>query len=231
MFLKKMRGNTLRWFSIGTGAFIVVIAIGILTFADQKQYLACGPMNTGHEHLNCNDCHRPVDANWTKQIASSASYLLGLQEETTGFGSIKVENQVCLNCHERPNDRHPVGRFLEPRFDHARESLAPQNCSSCHTEHQGIRVTVSSAGFCSTCHQDMQMKDDPLSLSHASLAKLNRWDSCLTCHDYHGNHKGKAPTLFEDAATIDQIKEYLNGGASPYSKEKYFQPNTPRDKQ
>ena len=43
-----------------------------------------------------------------------------------------------------------------------------------------------------------------------------RWETCLGCHDFHGNHAMKAPRRLGDAIPSDQIQRYFDGGRSPY---------------
>ena len=43
-----------------------------------------------------------------------------------------------------------------------------------------------------------------------------RWESCLQCHDYHGNHKFNTPLRLQDAHTLDVLEKYLKGGPSPF---------------
>ena len=60
---------------------------------------------------------------------------------------------------------------------------------SCHREHQGVRVTLTEIGYCRHCHEETRLKRDPLDVSHEALIKAKEWDSCLGCHDFHGNHR------------------------------------------
>jgi len=73
-----------------------------------------------------------------QQTQANLRNALGLCDHLADFGKLTVTNESGLGCHERPNDRHPVYRFLEPRFLKARVSLRPQLCVSCHTEHKGF---------------------------------------------------------------------------------------------
>jgi len=116
------------------------------------------------------------------------------------------------------DDRHPVYRFLEPRFADARAALAPQACTSCHAEHTGRRATVEPTA-CRHCHADIELQSDPVSTPHAELARVGAWDTCLGCHDFHGNHAITVPTALTDAASPAAIERYLAGGESPYEGE------------
>ncbi len=149
-----------------------VVALGLLlvaflTFPDRNALVAKGPMNTGHEGLGCQECHSAVAGTAAQQLNSNVYDWLGLRESTIGFGSEDVGNAACLDCHERPDDRHPISRFLEPRFADAREHIEAHMCVACHTEHQGVRVTQPTIGFCTHCHQDTSLEDDPITPTHA----------------------------------------------------------------
>jgi nitrate/TMAO reductase-like tetraheme cytochrome c subunit len=132
------------------------------------------------------------------------------------------DNKDCLACHEREDDRHPVYRFNEPRFIEARQAIQPQFCVSCHKEHTGVRVS-SDPENCKFCHQKLKMKEDPLDISHFDLIKLKNWDTCLACHDFHGDHVMKTPTNTKDMLDQQQIKNYMAGGKDPYSDKKRTQ--------
>ena len=138
------------------------------------------------------------------------------------FGHQVVTNENCLACHERPNDRHPVYRFLEPRFLKAREALSPQFCVSCHAEHKGQRVTRTEIDYCVNCHKKTRLRKDPLDVSHERLIALKRWESCLGCHDFHGNHMMKTAKTVEAIIPAEKIRAYFQGGASPYGTERRY---------
>lgn len=197
----------------------VCLGLAVLTFtvsSKQAQFHAKGPMNTGHETLACGDCHAQAPGNFRQQVQAKLNYALGLRETPATFGRKPVGNGECLACHERPNDRHPVYRFLEPRFAKAREALHPQECIACHAEHQGKRVSLATVGFCQQCHQDTKLKKDPLDTSHAVLIEQRRWESCLGCHDFHGNHIMKTATTVSVAMPAETLRDYFGDHASPY---------------
>lgn len=176
-------------------------------------------MNTGHEELSCAACHRPAPGTVRQQLQAKIRFAVGLRAEPVDFGLAAVTVSDCLECHDRPDDRHPTYRFLEPRFRRARSLIQPQRCVSCHQEHTGRRVTVEGA-FCRHCHEGLALEDDPLEPSHQSLAEDRRFDTCLRCHDFHGNHVMKTPDRLKQAVEQGQIEAYLEGGAVPYPKEK-----------
>ena len=101
-----------------------------------------------------------------------------------------------------------------------RDRIHPEACASCHREHHGVRVTRSDGTFCRECHGELVVKRDPLDVPHTSLVASERWDTCLGCHDFHGNHAAKPAQRLEDALPIAPIHEYFRGGPSPYGAPK-----------
>jgi hypothetical protein len=200
---------------IGLGLGLVTAVLCALLAPGQEYLTAPGKMNTGHGDLDCTSCHRPAPGTVRQQIQAGTRFLLGLRETPVDFGFRKVQNRDCNACHERPFDRHPVFRFNEPRFSDVRKVLAPQQCASCHREHSGRRVTVEP-GYCRHCHGELQMKNDPLDVPHATLVRESLWLSCLGCHDFHGNHEMQSPARFGDAISALRVGRYFQGDASPY---------------
>lgn len=181
-----------------------------------------GTMNPGHDDLACGDCHRAAPGNLSQQLRANVQYVLGRRDQPADFGKQAVGNAVCLDCHERPNERHPVGRFLEPRFAEAREAIQPQFCLSCHQEHQGQRVTVEPT-YCRYCHTETVVENDPISISHEQLIADQRWETCLGCHDFHSNHMiTMLNTDVTAAFSMEAIEVYFEGGHSPYGDEVYY---------
>ncbi|MEM7483232.1 MAG: cytochrome c3 family protein [Acidobacteriota bacterium] len=193
----------------------------VLFAPGSETFHALGPMNTGHAEVQCSACHRQAPGTFRQQVQANARYAFGLRPEPADFGLADVSDAACLDCHERPNDRHPTFRFLEPRFAKARENLQPQTCMGCHLEHAGERITVK-ADYCSECHGDLELKVDPVDTPHHELVATASWNTCLGCHDFHGNHLWKAPTRMADRLDPAVIEEYFRGGPSPYSDEKEF---------
>lgn len=197
-----------------------LLALGWLLLPASETLLAHGPMNTGHEGFRCESCHEPAPGTLRQQLQANVRHLVGLRATAADFGRRDVGNEVCIDCHERPDDRHPVYRFLEPRFAQARRDLAPQRCESCHHEHSGERVTLTDIAYCRSCHGETRLKRDPLDVSHADLIAARRWETCLGCHDFHGNHVMKTAERLEDAIAPEVIRTYFAGGASPYGRER-----------
>ncbi len=92
----------------------------LLTSRGRERWHAFGPANVGHEQLECGDCHRPARGTTRQQAQANVRFLLGHAKTKVAFGHEPVTNDVCQECHARPRDRHPVSRFVEPRFEKAR---------------------------------------------------------------------------------------------------------------
>jgi len=210
--------STRRRVGIGLGLCLAIAALCAFLAPGQEHLTAPGRMNSGHEELACTNCHRPAPGSVRQQIQAGTRFLIGLRETPVDFGYREVENDDCYACHERPFDRHPVFRFNEPRFSDARKVIAPQHCASCHREHSGRRVTVEP-GYCQHCHGELEMKDDPLDVPHATLVREGLWHSCLGCHDFHGNHVMDSPTRLADAIPSLRLGRYFQGEASPYPRQ------------
>ncbi len=205
-------------YAAGVGVGLLALAFLLLPGNDAPHVR--GPMNTGHEGFRCESCHESAPGTVRQQLQANVRHLLGLRATAADFGRSDVGNTTCIGCHERRDDRHPVYRFLEPRFAQARRDIAPQRCESCHREHAGQRVTLTDIGYCATCHGETKLKRDPLDVSHTDLIKAKRWETCLGCHDFHGNHIMKTARKLQDAFTPEAVRAYFAGAASPYGKER-----------
>lgn len=203
-----------------TGAVAGAVALAFLLLPSSEPLRAHGPMNTGHEDMPCGYCHREAPGSFRQQVQANLRYLAGGRASPADFGRQDVGNDACLACHDRPDDRHPVYRFLEPRFARAREALQPQACVSCHLEHSGRRVTQPDVGYCAGCHEDTKLRKDPIDVPHERLVADKRWETCLGCHDFHGNHVMKTATRLDRATPPAAIRAYFEGGRSPYGEEK-----------
>lgn len=222
MTIKTGRSRHRQNLAYAVGASVGLLAVGLLALPAEEKLHAHGPMNSGHEAIACDGCHRPAPGSVRQQIQANVRYWLGWREQPADFGRTAVDNAACLDCHERPNDRHPVYRFLEPRFLNARQTIAPQNCLSCHAEHRGQRVTQREIGYCVNCHKDTKVRKDPLDVPHDRLIALKQWESCLGCHDFHGNHIYKLPIEAEKIIPPDRIRAYFAGGPSPYGNTLHY---------
>ena len=211
-----MRLPLRRRLGVGTGIVAGIAITAWLNAPGQAHLLAPGPMNAGHASVACVGCHVPAPGSVRQQLQAIARDWLDREASRVDLGYRAVGNAQCESCHDRPDDRHPVYRFLEPRFADARAAIHPERCASCHQEHAGARVTVADAGYCRHCHADLEVEGDPLDISHRTLVEGKRWDTCLGCHDYHGNHALETPTRLDAAIPPAAIEGYLRGGASPY---------------
>jgi hypothetical protein len=205
----------------GTGAAFGLGCVVLLLSPEYERWRSPGPANAGHEALACSDCHRAAKGTMRQQLQANVRYLIGLRDRPVDFGLIAVDSPDCMDCHPRPTDRHPIYRFFEPRFADAREAIQPQRCISCHREHTGRRVTQPN-GFCKNCHGGLSIPADPAEPTHEGIVKAEAWNTCLRCHDFHGNHEDETPEHLADGVTDGEIERYLEGGASPYSKKKRY---------
>lgn len=208
---------------------LIGIGIGLIIFIilPQKQaedYLSLGPMNTGHEGLSCNACHTDAKGTLMQQLQSNISYAFGQRRTSADFGTENVDNKKCLECHDRPNDRHPTFRFLEPRFKDAIAEINATQCETCHLEHNDTRVVFEDANFCVNCHYDLEVKNDPIDVPHSILIEQKEWNTCLQCHDFHGNHVYKVAEKMKDTIPLKEIRAYLAGGKDPFSNKKKHMP-------
>lgn len=217
----KKRRLRQRWGQI-TGLGLGLVCLALFLLPGMKKLSVRGPMNIGHESLACGDCHKDAPGTARQQIQANIRYFLGARAKPAVFGHERVNNDTCIECHDRPNDRHPVFRFNEPRFREARAAIKPQECTSCHQEHHGIRVSQSQE-FCVNCHSDLSMKNDPISVPHETLVAEQKWDTCLGCHDFHGNHDMETPIRLEAVYESSSIQDYFDGKApSPYGVNKFY---------
>ncbi len=220
-----MRSPTARQIRIFAALAIVpmFVAAGVvLTDRDAMSIMSHGPLQAGHDAVNCESCHTPSPGTTRQKIQAKVHFLLGLREVSVDFGFEEVTSQACLTCHARPNERHPIYRFQEPRFQKAVEVIDATSCLGCHSEHTTFRTTTDLK-FCQACHADLELKSDPLDVNHATLIDNLEWQTCLGCHDFHGNHSHKAPLLLEAAIPAVQISAYLRSRPSPYALPKRFE--------
>lgn len=199
-----------------TGLVLSILLLLSLSMSQFQTIRSPGVLNTGHEALECKECHENAGGSIRQQIQANLNYLLGARSSQVTFNYESPDNHDCLACHTRDNDNHPIYRFNEPRFQEVREKIQPQYCNSCHKEHSGVRVT-SNPENCKQCHDETIVKEDPLDISHEILVKQNKWDTCLQCHDFHGNHEMQIPTHTPDMHDANLINQYFKGGKDPYS--------------
>jgi hypothetical protein len=203
------------------GITLLAVTFAIIMWPGNEQLTSLGPMNIGHETLKCNACHVKAKGNVFQQFGANTQHIFGMRKKPVTFGHEDVSNNTCKSCHQRPDDRHPVHRFMEPRFAEVRNQIHPEKCESCHREHNSVRLVIDDTGYCQNCHKDTELKKDPLmDVSHSVLISQNKWSTCLQCHDFHGNHIMETPVAMKDTIPLRLIKAYILGGISPYSAKK-----------
>ncbi|WP_258105730.1 cytochrome c3 family protein [Marinoscillum sp. MHG1-6] len=230
--MKISRKRKRQWIGFGVGLFVTTATYTILSLPSNDDMLSLGPMNTGHEDLTCESCHTPAKGNVFQQAQANLLFSIGLRSKEADFGTENVDTEKCLECHDRDNDRHPLHRFKEPRFSAARKDLGHEGqveCESCHKEHNGVRVTQTNIGYCQNCHEETVLNNDPLEISHEELIDRGMWETCLQCHDFHGNHIFHAAESMNDTIPVAIVREYFEGGETPYSEIKKYYPLTEED--
>lgn len=204
---------------------IAFVSIGIWAVPPGIGLRSKGTMNTGHENLKCESCHTPADGTLRQQLGHNARVALGiLDDDWADVGHSHVSNTECQGCHDRPNDRHPVSRFEEIRFAEQRLTLGPHRCVNCRGEHTGQRIARVETGFCVNCHGDLDVANDPIDVPHSELVASGEWSTCLTCHDFHGNHVYDVPIKMENRLRLSEIQAYFEGGKDPYGEQKKYLP-------
>jgi len=159
------------------GLVLGIAMFYILTLDAAEEYVSIGPMNVGHQEVSCVACHADATGSLMQQIQSNISYAVGARESSVDFGTQDVTVTNCLQCHDRPNDRHPNHRFSEPRFKDAIRNIDATTCITCHSEHHDERVSVNSINFCMNCHQDLVVEGDPLDIDHKTLIANESYSS------------------------------------------------------
>ncbi len=204
-----------RTFAYGTGLVIATSLLGVFVSVPEGRILAKGPANPGHSELDCADCHENAPGTLRQQLQGVVAYGLARRPDLPTVGRLPVSNETCLDCHVRPQDRHPVYRFFEPQFIDARREIGANQCRSCHREHSGRHVS-NAGNFCVACHEDIRLKREKIDPSHEQLSADGRWDTCLSCHDFHGNHEWETPDSLARALPLEEVQRYLKDGESVY---------------
>jgi len=200
-------------------AFGLALVTGLLALPDHGRSVVPGHMTPGHEGLACAKCHAAAPGTMRQQVQANVLHWAGFRRTGASFGHEPASRASCTGCHARDDDRHPSFRFREPRFTAVNRTLDARDCLTCHAEHTGRRVSNDGL-FCASCHEGMQARREVIQPAHAELSRAKRWDSCLTCHDFHGNHPVRAPHRVEEARDLADVRAYLADGPDPYSAQK-----------
>lgn len=163
-----------------------------------------------HPQLSCEQCHQPAAGTTRQQFQANLKHWLGTREHGVDWMTRAISNSDCLDCHRNSEDPHAPHLFLEPKFEETRNEIHPEVCTSCHAEHDGA-ISITGNTYCFHCHENIDLANDPAQPSHLYLVQNKEWDSCLRCHDYHGNHADKTPRNLTDAPALLRIEEYLEG--------------------
>lgn len=212
----------LRWLALFLIVPVTALGAVVLTVPDAQTVISAGPIQHGHETVDCSGCHEAAAGTIRQQAQANVKFAMGLREHPVDFGYVEVTSQTCIGCHERPNERHPIYRFNEPRFQEAKAVVNATTCLGCHTEHTAEKAFVEPT-FCVACHEDLSVKNDPIDVPHVTLIAVNRWSTCLGCHDYHGNHAAKPQVTLASAFDEDAVRAYLEAGPSPYGETKIYE--------
>lgn len=208
----------------------VVLAGFALSPQGGQHLLAHGPLLASHQALACADCHLSARGTTRQQVQAQLRFALGLRQAAVDFGYQRVTSDQCIACHDRPNDRHPIYRFQEPRFQTAIQQVPATSCLGCHSEHGAVKIT-SGATYCAACHVGLKIAVDPIDIPHETLISDERWNTCMQCHDYHGNHQYSVPHRLDAGLDLAQIQRYLSGGleggVDPYGGFKSYRAVTP----
>jgi hypothetical protein len=204
--LRKRRGAIMLALAL-TSALVLCLSL-----PQNERWLSPGGGRDCHPELACVECHRPAAGSTRQQIQANVKYWLGQRSTGAEWHTAEISNADCLVCHQAANEIHTTHRFLEPRFAAARNAIEPHNCRGCHAEHSGKLIEMNG-NYCRHCHDSLRIINDPVRPSHASLIEQQRYETCLQCHDYHGNHLHQVPHKLSDAEPLDRIQAYLNGEA------------------
>lgn len=218
--------SKLRYSAIGCSIPLMIYGLFGVATDLQNPLFAKGSIQAGHTELACSECHLKNPGTYRQQIQANAYYLVGLRSSPIDFGYAKVGSRECLACHERPNERHPIYRFQEPRFENSLRRVAATSCLGCHNEHVNRRVS-DDLTFCSACHSDLDLRSDPLDVSHTEIINMNDWESCLGCHDFHGNHVFNAPSVYSLKHDVKEIRHNLARGGPLYGDDVHYKARQP----
>ena len=205
---------------------MALLATAVLTRPEAMTLLSHGPIQKGHTEVACSGCHEDSVGTIRQQTQANLRHLVGLRSTPADFGFAPVTSEQCVACHERPNDRHPIYRFREPRFSEAIAQVEATSCLGCHTEH-----TPTGRDRTDILHRLSQGSGTEIrsGCPHVTLIAEDRWGTCMGCHDFHGNHARKAQTTLALAYDPDDIRAYLQQAPGPYGTDKSYPAKTSPD--
>ncbi len=213
------------------GALLSLTLLAAFNTPQQEQFLSPGGDREMHEGMRCDQCHESAPGTIRQQVQANLQHWLGFRNNGASFITEAVDSVDCQDCHEMPNNRHPYHRFAHSEYFDLRAILGQHECSGCHDHHSSANI-VPSMDFCMHCHRVWGDKKDTITPRHTTLIAEERWETCLQCHDFHGNHDYSAPLLLTEALSVEQIQDYLDGNAPapygdllyPYPKERENSP-------
>ncbi len=184
---KKLRKQWLVWvlLSLLLSAWLAYLMLS----GDNKELFMPGPVSSGHHQIGvaCEACH------------------------TDPLGGGEVILQACIDCHgedrKKPDDSHPVEKFLDPRNADRLENIDATNCITCHTEHRP-EITMKDGltqaiDLCFHCHADVA-ENRP---SHKGMEFTSCKDS--GCHNYHNNRALYTEFLLKHQGEEDLLENRL----------------------
>ena len=79
----------------------------------------------------------------------------------------------------------------------------------------------SPSNYCRSCHENTEIKDDRWILSIRIYSEMENGNTCLQCHDFHGNHIYEVPQKMKDTIPLLEVQNYLKGEKVIYSTRKH----------
>lgn len=104
-----IRANRFRGFL--WGLFLALAALLTIFVPELAWVHAPGHANIGHEDVICTGCHKPAQGTLRQQLQAKVRYIVGLRQSDVVIGHEPVSNAMCVGCHSRKSDSHPVDRF------------------------------------------------------------------------------------------------------------------------
>ncbi len=139
----------------------------------------------------------------------------GCHKEHTGV-RVSAKMEFCSACHSTmamKND--PLGDFPKTQEVASIETPKPV------VKTRSIKPVAKTRSFQILPPPSAAIIEDAKpAMSHAILASTNRWDTCMGCHDFHGNHQRTTPTSMSMRIDTRLLQAYLIDGMDPYSKDK-----------